>query len=122
MIGRADNNVLCILRRGYQSHLLFKHVFHLEDRWTNLRELGQGAYGLVISAEDSISGEKIAIKLLTRVFDKVILARRCLREITLMRHLNGHENVSQGRGGFESESCEELTTSCFSWQSDYRVD
>jgi hypothetical protein len=79
---------------GYLSHLLFKHVFHLEDRWTNLRELGQGAYGLVISAEDSISGEKIAIKLLTRVFDKVILARRCLREITLLRHLNGHENVS----------------------------
>jgi hypothetical protein len=29
------------------------------------------------------------------VFDKVILARRCLRELTLLRHLNGHENVSR---------------------------
>lgn len=28
------------------------------------------------------------------MFDKVILARRCLRELTLLRHLNGHENVS----------------------------
>jgi hypothetical protein len=81
--------------RGYQSHLLFKHPFHLSTRWTSLRPLGQGAYGLVVSAEDTISGEKIAIKLLTRVFGKVILARRCLREITLLRHLNGHENVSR---------------------------
>jgi serine/threonine protein kinase len=83
-----------LVTRGYQSHILFNHVFHLENRWSHLRELGQGAYGLVISAQDSLSGETIAIKMLTRVFDKAILARRCLREITLLRHLNGHENVS----------------------------
>ncbi|KAJ9120728.1 hypothetical protein QFC22_002659 [Naganishia vaughanmartiniae] len=83
-----------LARRGYQSHILFNHVFHLENRWSHLRELGQGAYGLVISAQDSLSGETIAIKMLTRVFDKAILARRCLREITLLRHLNGHENIT----------------------------
>ncbi|KAJ9112346.1 hypothetical protein QFC19_000766 [Naganishia cerealis] len=83
-----------LARRGYQSHVLFNHVFHLENRWSHLRELGQGAYGLVISAQDSLSGETIAIKMLTKVFDKAILARRCLREITLLRHLNGHENIT----------------------------
>jgi mitogen-activated protein kinase 7 len=88
---------LILVSRGYQSHILFNHVFHLENRWTGLRELGQGAYGLVISAQDSLSGETIAIKMLTRVFDKAILARRCLREITLLRHLNGHENVSRAQ-------------------------
>lgn len=75
--------------------------FHVEKRWKLVRELGQGAYGLVVSAQDDISGETIAIKMITRVFDKVILARRALREITLLRHFAAHENVSVkevGRG------------------------
>ncbi|GHJ84446.1 hypothetical protein NliqN6_0848 [Naganishia liquefaciens] len=94
--GAADHPLSerALSKRGYQSHILFNHVFHLENRWSGLRELGQGAYGLVISAQDSLSGETIAIKMLTRVFDKAILARRCLREITLLRHLNGHENIT----------------------------
>lgn len=55
--------------RGYKSHILFNHVFHLEDRWTNLRELGQGAYGLVISAQDNLrraamSGSMHEVKLM----------------------------------------------------------
>lgn len=93
-LGCLNIQLIPYFNRGYQSHILFNHVFHLENRWSGLRELGQGAYGLVISAQDSLSGETIAIKMLTRVFDKAILARRCLREITLLRHLNGHENVS----------------------------
>ncbi|KAJ9105485.1 hypothetical protein QFC21_001856 [Naganishia friedmannii] len=76
-----------------EEHPLSEKVL-ARSRWSHLRELGQGAYGLVISAQDSLSGETIAIKMLTRVFDKAILARRCLREITLLRHLNGHENIT----------------------------
>jgi serine/threonine protein kinase len=30
----------------------------------------------------------------TRVFDKVQLAKRALREITLLRHFSGHENIT----------------------------
>ncbi len=82
-----------LVLRGYHSFLCFNHPFHLESRWSLQREMGQGAYGLVVSASDALSGETIAIKMITRVFDKLILARRCLREITLLRHLNGHENV-----------------------------
>jgi serine/threonine protein kinase len=78
-----------------------------------VRELGAGAYGLVVfesvsyrvqgsssellypfrSVQDEITGEIIAIKLLTRVFDKLQLAKRALREITLLRHFNNHDNV-----------------------------
>ncbi|KAL7411317.1 kinase-like domain-containing protein [Mrakia frigida] len=68
--------------------------FNVEKRWKLVRELGQGAYGLVVSAQDDISGETIAIKMITRVFDKVILARRALREITLLRHFAAHENIT----------------------------
>lgn len=31
--------------------------------------------------------------MITRVLDKVVLARRALREITLLRHFASHENV-----------------------------
>lgn len=41
-----------------------------------------------------MSGEPVAVKCITRVFDKVMLARRALREITLLRHFGGHENLT----------------------------
>lgn len=46
------------------------------------------------SAADDISGETVAIKMVTRVFDKVQLAKRALREITLLRHFSNHENIT----------------------------
>ena len=46
------------------------------------------------SAADDISGETVAIKLVTRVFEKVQLAKRALREITLLRHFSNHENIT----------------------------
>lgn len=117
-VGRDDHplSLGALSSRGYTSHVLFNRPFHLEDRWTNLRELGQGAYGLVVSAQDSVSGETIAIKLLTRVFDKLILAKRCLREVTLLRHLNGHENVRRRISNEVSES----THSILCLSADYR--
>lgn len=45
------------------------------------------------AAADDISGETVAIKLVTRVFEKAQLAKRALREITLLRHFN-HENIT----------------------------
>ena len=46
------------------------------------------------SAADEISGETVAIKLVTRVFEKTSLAKRALREITLLRHFANHENIT----------------------------
>jgi serine/threonine protein kinase len=43
---------------------------------------------------DDISGETVAIKLVTQVFEKVQLAKRALREITLLRHFANHENIT----------------------------
>jgi hypothetical protein len=50
--------------------------------------------GYPSSAADEISGEIVAIKLVTRVFDKIQLAKRALREITLLRHFASHENIT----------------------------
>jgi len=81
-------------RQGYHSLMSsFGKVFHVEKRWKLIREMGSGAYGFVISAADEISGEPVAIKMVTRVFEKVQLAKRALREITLLRHFS-HENIT----------------------------
>ncbi|RSH91880.1 hypothetical protein EHS25_009250 [Saitozyma podzolica] len=84
----------CLRDRDYQTIHTLNRLFHLPSRWRLVRPLGQGAYGLVISVQDSLSGEPVAVKCITRVFDKVILARRALREITLLRHFGGHENLT----------------------------
>ncbi|WVW86176.1 hypothetical protein I302_108217 [Kwoniella bestiolae CBS 10118] len=80
--------------RDYQTIHTLNRLFHLPSRWKLIRPLGQGAYGLVINVQDTYSGEPVAVKCITRVFDKVILARRALREITLLRHFGGHENLT----------------------------
>ncbi|TBU30640.1 kinase-like protein [Dichomitus squalens] len=88
---RGDENVK---RRGYHALMSsFGKVFHVEKRWKLIRELGSGAYGFVISAADEISGEPVAIKMVTRALEKVALAKRVLREITLLRHF-AHENIT----------------------------
>ena len=88
----------------------FGKVFHVERRWKLVREMGSGAYGVVMyvpaaaavsvrahispsSAADEISGETVAIKMVTRATEKIQLAKRVLREITLLRHFN-HENIT----------------------------
>ncbi|EGO22156.1 hypothetical protein SERLADRAFT_394896 [Serpula lacrymans var. lacrymans S7.9] len=84
-----------IRKRGYHSFMSsFGKVFHVEKRWKLVREMGSGAYGVVISAADEISGQTVAIKLVTRVFEKIQLAKRALREITLLRHFANHENIT----------------------------
>jgi len=104
------------VRRGYHTFMSsFGKVFHVEKRWKLVREMGSGAYGVVVcvhlqvantiwqcpshshmsrSAVDQISGQTVAIKLVTRIFEKTQLAKRALREITLLRHFANHENIT----------------------------
>lgn len=82
-------------KRGYHSFMTsFGKIFHVEKRWKLVREMGSGAYGVVVSAVDEISGETVAIKLVTRIFEKVQLAKRALREVALLRHFSSHENIT----------------------------
>ena len=53
--------------------------------------------GLVLishsAATNNQTGEGVAIKKVTNVFSKKILAKRALREIKLLQHFRGHRNV-----------------------------
>jgi mitogen-activated protein kinase 1/3 len=57
-----------------------------------IRPIGHGAYGVVISALDKESGQKVAIKKISRAFEDPVDAKRILREIKLMKKFS-HENV-----------------------------
>mmetsp|Transcript_6995 Transcript_6995/g.10624 ORF Transcript_6995/g.10624 Transcript_6995/m.10624 type:complete len:473 (+) Transcript_6995:360-1778(+) len=76
-------------------HHTFKagsHSFTVDTKYSLVRTVGSGAYGVVISAKDSTTDSKVAIKMIPRAFNDEIDAKRILREIKLMKHLK-HDNV-----------------------------
>jgi len=67
--------------------------FEVDKKYKIIRKLGEGAYGVVCAAVNKDTEENVAIKRVQRVFDKPILAKRALRELKLLRHFHGHENI-----------------------------
>mmetsp|Transcript_16408 Transcript_16408/g.27728 ORF Transcript_16408/g.27728 Transcript_16408/m.27728 type:complete len:417 (+) Transcript_16408:335-1585(+) len=64
----------------------------IKSRYSLIRPIGHGAYGVVISALDKETGDKVAIKKISRAFEDPVDAKRILREIKLMKKFS-HENV-----------------------------
>ncbi|KAI2489379.1 protein tyrosine kinase [Fragilaria crotonensis] len=69
-----------------------KETFTIDKRYSLIRTVGSGAYGVVISAKDSMKKRNVAIKMVARAFNDEIDAKRILREIKLLKHFN-HENI-----------------------------
>ena len=63
------------------------------NRFTIHEVIGKG-YGVVCSATDNKTGEKVAIKKITDVFEHVSDATRILREVKLLRVLK-HPTLSR---------------------------
>lgn len=80
--------------QGRKVFKVFNQDFVVDERYTVTKELGQGAYGIVCAATNNQTGEGVAIKKLTNVFSKKILAKRALREIKLLEHFRGHRNIT----------------------------
>lgn len=80
----------------YRSHTFpaGKHTFTVDERYTMIRAIGSGAYGVVISARDQKTDQNVAIKMVPKAFSDEIDAKRILREIKLLKHLR-HENIVQ---------------------------
>ena len=66
--------------------------FDVDSRYTLIKPIGHGAYGVVCSALDNQTGEKVAIKKINKAFDHLTDTKRTLREVKILRHFN-HENV-----------------------------
>ncbi|KAJ9099217.1 Mitogen-activated protein kinase cpk1 [Naganishia friedmannii] len=65
--------------------------FNVAPYYKCIDVIGEGAYGVVVSATHQPSGTKVAIKRITP-FDHAMFCTRTLREIKLLRHFR-HENI-----------------------------
>lgn len=75
-----------------RKHKPFREYFQFDTRYKYIRALGRGAYGLVCAAKDETTGLEVAIKRIGQLGTPLV-AKRTLRELKLLRHFKGHENV-----------------------------
>nr|KAF6462192.1 hypothetical protein HJG59_011250 [Molossus molossus] len=79
-------------KKGFYKQDVNKIAWELPKTYLSPTHVGSGAYGAVCSAIDKRSGEKVAIKKLSRPFQSEIFAKRAYRELLLLKHMQ-HENV-----------------------------
>lgn len=77
---------------GKHAYTLWKTVFVIDEHYVPIKAIGKGAYGVVCSAKNLKTGDKVAIKKISNAFENLTDARRTLRELVLLRQLR-HENI-----------------------------
>lgn len=95
----ADDKQIVKRRSTIQLALLDRPLmteteFLVEPRYRSLRLLGAGSYGVVVSALDTVTGHRVAIKKILSTFSNSHMSRHVLREVRLLRHLN-HPHIVQ---------------------------
>ncbi|OWM68862.1 mitogen-activated protein kinase 3 [Punica granatum] len=103
MAGAAHNNVNgqfsdfpAVPTHGGQfiQYNIFGNQFEVPAKYRPpIMPIGRGAYGIVCSVLNAETNEMVAIKKIANAFDNHMDAKRTLREIKLLRHLD-HENVN----------------------------
>lgn len=78
--------------KGKRHYALWKTVFEVDSKYVLIKPLGRGTCGVVCSALNMETNEKVAIKKIDKIFENPIDAVRTLREMKLLRHIQ-HENV-----------------------------
>nr|CAF32009.1 osmotic sensitivity map kinase, putative [Aspergillus fumigatus] len=71
---------------------IFGTTFEITSRYTDLQPVGMGAFGLVCSARDQLTGQPVAVKKIMKPFSTPVLSKRTYRELKLLKHLR-HENI-----------------------------
>lgn len=101
--GPGSRSTMSAAERPHRTEAsVLNQTFLIDPAYRIIKGLGQGVYGCVASAEHIASGESIAIKRVSNVFNKRILTKRALREIKyvndadtrLLRHFRGHKNIT----------------------------
>jgi len=92
VMSRSDESVMENEAIAFSSFKAGKETFTVDSRYSMVKTIGSGAYGTVISAQDSKKDAKVAIKMIPRAFNDEVDAKRILREIKLMKHFR-HENI-----------------------------
>ncbi|XP_043700745.1 mitogen-activated protein kinase homolog NTF6-like [Telopea speciosissima] len=78
---------------SYVLYNLLGTLFEVSAKYIPpVHPVGRGAYGMVCCARNSETNEEVAIKKIGNAFDNRIDAKRTLREIKLLCHMD-HENI-----------------------------
>lgn len=80
------------LPSGYNRYTVHGAPFDVPARYRAGRLIGKGAYGIVCSATDTVTGQRVALKKCVNVFREVEDGKRVLREIRLLSFMK-HENI-----------------------------
>ncbi|KAG2380297.1 Mitogen-activated protein [Vigna angularis] len=89
------NNIKGVPTHGgrYIQYNIYGNLFEVSRKYVPpIRPVGRGAYGIVCAAVNAETGEEVAIKKVGNAFDNRIDAKRTLREIKLLRHMD-HANI-----------------------------
>ena len=74
-------------------HLIGTTKFTLSDQFCELKAIGKGSYGVVVSAKDLNKGRRVAIKRISPMAKHTVDAKHILREVRIMRYMGQHENI-----------------------------
>ncbi|XP_041450635.1 mitogen-activated protein kinase ERK-A isoform X3 [Drosophila obscura] len=88
------------------AELIRGQIFEVGPRYTNLAYIGEGAYGMVVSADDTITNQRVAIKKISP-FEHQTYCQRTLREITILTRFK-HENIIDIRDILRVDSIEQM--------------
>ncbi|KAE8727119.1 Mitogen-activated protein kinase 4 [Hibiscus syriacus] len=77
---------------GKHYFSMWQTLFEIDTKYFPIKPIGRGAYGVVCSAINRETNDKVAIKKINNVFDYPVDALRTLRELRLLRHIR-HDNV-----------------------------
>jgi serine/threonine protein kinase len=78
------------------------------QRYDVQKVIGRGAYGIVCSAVDITTGDRVAIKKIGGVFDDLVDGKRILREVKLLGFLK-HQNILGLKDLFRPKDPEHFT-------------
>lgn len=81
-------------------------IFEVGPRYKDLAYIGEGAYGMVVSALDTMTNTKVAIKKISP-FEHQTYCQRTLREIKILTRFR-HENIIDIRDILRVDSIEQM--------------
>ncbi|XP_017841849.1 mitogen-activated protein kinase ERK-A [Drosophila busckii] len=81
-------------------------IFEVGPRYRKLAYIGEGAYGMVVSADDTLTNQRVAIKKISP-FEHQTYCQRTLREITILTRFK-HENIIDIRDILRVDSIEQM--------------
>ncbi len=91
-----------------RQHSISSTTFTIASKYTDLKAIGKGSYGVVVSALDQVTNMRVAIKKITPMAKHTVDAKHILREVRIMRYMGRHENIVTLKDLHVREQADEL--------------